>query len=161
MDTATFYAVVSGTCFTLVGLWWGVVREKKEWLQSADMRELAAGVYLSFLIPGLMGMGAQIGIEQPFLWQAIFTVAAASGLFSTTRIWLKTAKIPSAGIFHKNRWGIPAIYIFIMVFALFPGLAGIIGLKGIQVEAIFVTGLLLIGHGLAWELLTSNQPTTH
>jgi len=43
MDISTFYAIMAATCFTLVGLWWTVVKSKPEWL--------AGGVYAFFLIP--------------------------------------------------------------------------------------------------------------
>ena len=57
MDTNTFYAVTSATCFTLVGLWWTVVRDRSEWLKNETTKRLAGGVYASFLIPALMSMG--------------------------------------------------------------------------------------------------------
>jgi hypothetical protein len=41
MDIQTFYAFTAGICFTLVGLWWNVVQNKKEWLKDAALREMA------------------------------------------------------------------------------------------------------------------------
>ena len=59
MNVETFYAVLSGICFALSGLWWTVVEGRKDWLKDAGMRGLAGGVYASFLIPGVMALGAQ------------------------------------------------------------------------------------------------------
>ncbi len=45
MDTNTFYAITAATCFTLVGLWWSVVKSKPEWLVNETTRRLAGGLY--------------------------------------------------------------------------------------------------------------------
>jgi undecaprenyl pyrophosphate phosphatase UppP len=156
MDVSTFYALLSGTCFTLVGLWWNVVNSKKEWHADQGMMELASGVYLSFLIPGLMSLVAQVGIDNSFVWQIAFALAAILGIIYTNRISQRTRKLAPAGNFHKNRWGVNVIYGLILVCAIFPGLGRVFGLGGLQLEAILVAGLLLIGHGLTWELLTYN-----
>jgi hypothetical protein len=31
MDVNIFYAITAATCFTLVGLWWSLVKDKPEW----------------------------------------------------------------------------------------------------------------------------------
>ncbi len=159
MDVSTFYALLSGACFTLVGLWWNIVNSKKEWLADQKMLELASGVYLSFLIPGLMSLVAQVGIDNSFVWQIAFAIAAVLGIIYTHRINKRTKQIAPAGSFHKNRWGISVIYALILLFALFPGLGGLFRLSGLQTEAILMAGLLLIGHGLTWELLTQTSST--
>ena len=69
MDTQSFYALMAGTCFGLVGLWWNVVRAKPEWARNEQLRTLASGVYLSFLIPGLMSLVAQVSGGSPLIWQ--------------------------------------------------------------------------------------------
>ncbi len=160
MDVSTFYALLSGACFTLVGLWWTIVASKKEWLADREMTELASGVYLSFLIPGLMSLVAQVGIDNSFVWQIAFALAAVLGIIYTNRISSRTKKVAPAGSFHKNRWGISVIYALILLVAIFPGLGRLFGLGGLQTEAILVAGLLLIGHGLTWELLTQTSSTT-
>jgi hypothetical protein len=47
------------------------------------------------------------------------------------------------------------VYAFVLVVAIFPELAGPLGLKPIQVEAFLLCAIILVGHGLAWELMTS------
>lgn len=155
MDIATFYAVTSATCFTLVGLWWSVVKSKPEWFQDEVTRRLAGGVYASFLIPGLMSMGAQIGgTSQPLLWQLIFIVAGGLGIYSSWRLMQKTNVAERYGPFSKNRWAVPALYGIVILFALFPGLARLIGLQPLQMEGLLVTMLILIAHMLTWEFMT-------
>jgi hypothetical protein len=155
MDISTFYAVVSATCFTLVGLWWSVVKSKQEWFKDEVTRRLAGGVYASFLIPGLMSMGAQLGgTSQPLLWQLIFIFAGLAGLSYSNRLLQRTRIADSYGPFSKNRWAIPALYGIVILFALFPGLARLMGLQPLQMEGLLVTLLILIAHMLAWEFMT-------
>ena len=71
MDVTAFYSIVAGTCFTLVGLWWNVVQSHKEWFEDETIRSLTAGVYASFLIPGVMSFGAQVSGTSQIIWQVV------------------------------------------------------------------------------------------
>jgi hypothetical protein len=153
MDTQSFYALMAGTCFGLVGLWWNVVRAKPEWVKDEQLRTLASGVYLSFLIPGLMSLVAQVSGGSPLIWQVTFGLAAILGIFYTTRLMSKTRTTAPKTSFYRNRWGTVVIYAFILVFAIFPGLALVIGLLPLQMEGILLAGLILIAHGLTWDFL--------
>lgn len=155
MDISTFYAVTSATCFTLVGLWWSVVKSKPDWFRNEVTRRLAGGVYASFLIPALMSMGAQIGgTTQPLLWQLIFIVAGILGLYSSWRLMQETNISELYGPFSNNRWVVPALYGLVILFAVFPGLARLLGLQPLQMEALVLTTLIVIAHMLAWEFMT-------
>lgn len=155
MEISTFYAVTSATCFTLVGLWWSVVKNKQEWFRDEVTRRLAGGVYTSFLIPALMSMGAQIGgISQPLIWQMIFIIAGAVGVYSSSRLRRQTQIADQYGPFSKNRWAIPTLYGIVILFALFPGLARLLGFQPLQMEGLLVTALILIAHMLTWEFMT-------
>ena len=78
MDVTTFYALFSATCFTLLGGWWTVVQRHEEWLRNAEQRAVVGGVYLSFLLPALMGLFAQVGgTETPAI--AIEVATRSSG----------------------------------------------------------------------------------
>ena len=155
MDINTFYAITSATCFTLVGLWWSVVKSKPEWLGNETTRRLAGGVYTSFLIPALMSLGAQIGGTNHLIWQGVFVIAAMGGiLFSSRLIQLTRAANPN-GAFSKNSWTVPLLYGVVLIFALFPGLARIIGLEPLQMEGLLLCVLILIAHAMTWEFMTS------
>jgi len=153
MNIQSFYALMAGTCFGLVGLWWNVVRAKPEWSKDEQLRTLASGVYLAFLIPGLMSLVAQVSGDNRLIWQVAFGLAAVLGIYYTTRLMRKTRGAAPKTSFYRNRWGAIVIYVFILIFALLPGLALFIGLLPLQMEAILLAGLILIAHGLAWDFL--------
>jgi len=155
MDISTFYAVTSATCFTLVGLWWSVVKSHPEWLKDEVTKHLAGGVYASFLIPALMSMGAQVGGEGNIIWNLVFVIAGVFGIRYSTKLIQQTKPAVANGPFSKNRWILPLLYGVVIFFALFPGLARIVGLKALQVEGLLLCLLVLIAHMLTWEFMTS------
>ena len=153
MNIQAFYALMAGTCFGLVGLWWNVVRARPEWAKDEQLRSLAGGVYLSFLIPGLMSLVAQVSGDNRLIWQVAFALAAVLGIYYTSRLIGRTRASAPKTSFYRNRWGAVVIYVFILIFALLPGLALLIGLLPLQMEGILLAGLILIAHGLAWDFL--------
>lgn len=155
MDTNTFYAVTAATCFTLVGLWWSVVKSRPEWLAKEDTRRLAGGVYASFLIPGLMSLAAQIGGTTPFVWQLVFMIAAGAGIVFSSQLIRVTRAANPKGAFSRNSWAVPTLYGLVLFFAIFPGLARVFGLAPLQLEALLLSGLILVAHMLAWEFMTA------
>ncbi|MEP6895463.1 MAG: hypothetical protein ABI986_07635 [Chloroflexota bacterium] len=155
MDVNTFYAVTAATCFTLVGLWWSVVKDHPEWLKDEVTKHMAGGVYASFLIPALMSMGAQIGGEGSIIWNLVFIVAGVVGIRYTTRLIQKTKPAEANGPFSKNRWVLPLLYGIVIFFAIFTGLPRFIGLKPLQVEGLILCLLILIAHMLAWEFMST------
>lgn len=158
MDTNTFYAFTSATCFALVGLWWTVVKDRTAWFKDEAMKRVAAGVFASFLIPALMSMGAQIGGESRVIWQLVFVIAAIVGVYFSARLIKAAKKVSPTGIYGKTGWLVPFIYGLILFFALFPGTAGLIGLQPLQLEALLLTMLVLAGHMLAWEFIFTPVP---
>jgi len=157
MSIGTFYALVSGTCFGLVGLWWGVVKSRPDWLRDNRSRSLAAGVYLSFLIPALMSLLAQVGGENRALWRLVFIIAAALGIYYTAQLMAKTGKNAPPGLFGRNRWIVIVLYVLVLIFALLPGLTFYLGLEPLQLEGILLCLLILIAHGLTWEFMSEPQ----
>jgi hypothetical protein len=154
MNTDSFYAILSGICFALTGLWWTVVEGREDWLKNAQLRSLAGGVYASFLIPGVMSLGAQIGGDNKLVWRAVFVIAALAGMFFTTRLLTRLSQLKQAGFFTRSRWLVILLYAVVLVLGLFPDLVAPTGLKPIQVEAFLLCIIVLTGHGLAWEMMT-------
>ena len=154
MNLDNFYAILSGICFALTGLWWTVVEGRKDWLKNPELRSMAGGVYASFLIPGVMSLGAQIGGENKLVWRSIFAIAALTGMFFTTRLLGKLRKLPDPGFFVRSRWLIILLYAVVLILGIYPELANPTGLKPIQVEAFLLCIIVLTGHGLAWEIMT-------
>ena len=155
MDLSTFYAVVSATCFTLVGLWWSAVDRRRELLEYDETRRLVGGVYVTFLLPGVMGLFAQVAPTQPILWRSTFTVVAALGAWSTLRL-IRADRGPGVrGPFRRHRWLVVVLFVAILVLGADPQLAKVVGLTGLQAAALIVSCLIVLAHGLAWELLTT------
>ncbi len=162
MDINNFYSVFSATCFALVGLWWKVVEARPQWFKDEALKTQAGGIYLSFLIPGLMGLGAQVAGTASVIWRVAFAVGAVFGMYYTFRILTKTAKTGKPGPFRRNRWLVIVIYGLILLGSL--GLDRLIAspaFTAIQIEALWLCLLVLIGHGLAWEFLTEAQSPTN
>lgn len=157
MSLDSFYAILSGICFALTGLWWTVVEGRKDWLRNPELRSLAGGVYASFLIPGVMSLGAQIGGENKLVWRSVFVIAALFGMYYTTRLLARVVKFKSPGGMARSRWLVVLLYLVVLGLGVRPELAAPSGLAPIQVEAFLLCIIVLMGHGLAWEMMTS-QP---
>ena len=162
MDLSTFYAVVSATCFTLVGLWWSAVDRRRELLGSPETRRLVGGVYVTFLLPGVMGLFAQVDPGKPGLWRSTFGLVALLGAWSTFRLIRADRHSGARGPFRRHRWLVAVLYAVIVVLGVTPEVAKLVGLSGLQAAALAVVCLVVLAHGLAWELLTTTvHPEEH
>jgi cytochrome bd-type quinol oxidase subunit 2 len=151
MDVSTFYALFSATCFTLVGLWWNVVQGHAEWMRDPALRRVVGGIYLSFLLPALMGLFAQVGgTEQPQVWRAAFTALAVVGCVCTLRL---LARARGDRFVTWQQGGAALLYVLIAVVGAFPGLAPHLGLRPIQAAALGLIALILLGHALVWRFM--------
>ena len=158
MDVSTFYALFSTTCFTLTGLWWNVVRARRDWTANPAMRRTIGGIYLSFLLPALMGLFAQVGgTENPLLWRSSFVVVAIVGGVSMVRL---VAQARGDRTPRSVRWiqlGAVVLYAAVAVVGVAPQLVTTFGLTGIQVEALLLIGLVALGHALVWRFLVTDD----
>lgn len=150
MDLSTFYAIMAGTCFTLVGLWWTVVERHPSWKADRHKRALAGGVYLSFLLPGLMGTLAQVSPDTPALWRISFGACALAGLYSTAQL-LRIDH--GTGSFRRFRWVVGLLYLLVLVLGVAPELARAAGFTPLIVGSILLVLLIVIAHGLTWEFM--------
>ncbi|GAA2248023.1 hypothetical protein GCM10010232_39160 [Streptomyces amakusaensis] len=157
MDVSTFYALFSATCFTLVGLWWNVVQSHPDWMRVPAMRRIVGGIYLSFLLPALMGLFAQVGgTGTPGIWRAGFVVISVVGCLSTLRLLAQGSRDDSSASLVLPQLGAAAVYLLIAVVGLAPELADPLGLRPIQAEAILLSLLILLGHGLVWRFMVGS-----
>ena len=159
VDISTFYALFSATCFTLVGLWWGVIQRSTRWVRDPAQRRAIGGVYLAFLLPGLMGLFAQVGgVENSLVWRLSFVLIAAVGSVTTARLFAVDKDLGVRSI----RAGAAAIYALVVIIGAFPQFAGVLGLQGLQAEALLLVILVALGHALVWRFMvhdaTAEQP---
>lgn len=154
MDVSTFYALFAATCFTLVGLWWNVVQGHADWMRRPALRRVVGGIYLSFLLPALMGLFAQVGGDAtPELWRASFALLAVIGCVCTLRL-LAHGRRDGSSRFLAVIMGVAALfYVLIAVVGAVPEIAGAIGLAPIQAEAVLLILLVVLGHGLVWRFM--------
>lgn len=153
MQLADFYSLMAITCFTLVGLWWTVVERHPEWKADPTRRRLAGGVYLSFLLPGLMSTFAQVDAGNPLVWRSSFAVAALTGAVTTFRLVSVERGTGYRGLFRRFRWLVAVVYGVILLLALVPGVATAIGGTPLQVASVALILLVVMAHGLTWEFM--------
>lgn len=159
MDVSTFYALFSATCFTLVGLWWNVVQRHEGWLHTAAGRRDAGGVYLSFLLPALMGLFAQVGgTTDPGVWRTTFVVVAGVGCWSTLHLLSRSRRNGSAGSLARPRGVAAVLYALVAVLGVAPVLAEPFGVTPLQAEAILLVLLVTLAHWLVWEFMAHTEP---
>jgi hypothetical protein len=157
MDISTFYALFSATCFTLLGLWWNVVQNNPEWTAVVEERRAVGGVYLTFLLPAMMGLFAQVGgAETPVIWRASFVAVAVVGCVSTIRLLRVLRQGNSQGPRSKY-FATLGIYLLVAVIGAAPEIAKPLDLKPVQAEAILLILLVLVGHGLVWDFMVRAQ----
>ena len=153
MDTSTFYALFSATCFATLGFWWSLLQGNPHWLRDPATRAAVGAVYLSFLLPALMGLFAQVGGPgTSTIWRISFVAIAAVGLAATLRALPHSSRSGIDDTAH--RVAAVALYALIAVVGVVPEVGSVVDLKGIQVEAILLILLVLVGHGLVWRFLT-------
>lgn len=154
MDVTTFYALFSATCFTLVGLWWNVAQSRPRWVTDPAGRRAVGGVYLAFLLPGLMGLFAQVGgTRDPEVWRVGFVVTAAVGLVATTGILTRLRGSALGSVKHVAA---VLLYLLVAVVGVAPDVSSVVGLRPIQLEAVLLIGLVIVGHGLVWEFFVAD-----
>lgn len=157
MDTSTFYALFSATCFTLVGLWWNVVQSRPAWMRDPDLRRAVGGVYLAFLLPAMMGLFAQVGTaDTPGIWRGSFIVVAAVGALSTLSLLARSRDRGRSAVL--SRVATVALYLLVAAIGVAPELASVVDLKPVQAGALLLILLVAMGHAIAWRFMTENPP---
>jgi hypothetical protein len=157
VDIATFYALFSATCFTLLGLWWNVVQNNPEWTAVVEERRAVGGVYLTFLLPAVMGLFAQVGgAETPVIWRVSFVAVAVVGCVSTLRL-LAVLREGSNAQPRGKYVATLVIYLLVAVTGAYPEVAAPLDITPIQAEALLLILLVLVGHGLVWDFMVRAQ----
>jgi hypothetical protein len=152
MDLSAFYGIMSGLSFTLLGLWWVACQGRKAWLADRGGRAMAYVVSLHFVLPGAMSLLSLVAPDVPAMWRVTFTTAGAMGVLATLLIVATMRRHASSeiGIVRLLQWVALPLYAAVAAVAAIPGLVGGTGLAPIQVEAILLVILVLLGTQSAW-----------
>lgn len=89
-------------------------------LAGDETRRLVGGVYLTFLLPGVMGLFAQVAPTQPWLWRSTFGLVALLGAWSTLRLIRADSGPGVRGPFRHHRWLVAVLYGVIVVLGVAP-----------------------------------------
>jgi hypothetical protein len=150
-----FYSTVASLSFTLMGLWWAVVQFRhEEWIPR--YRGLVYSVFLSFLVPGTMGLAAQIDLASRWVWQLSFVLAAGFGIAAMIGSIRVDADDPGAWILGPGRTVTIGLYALVALVALLaePIADATDGdFSALQVEAALVTLLMFLGVNLAFAAM--------
>jgi hypothetical protein len=153
VDISTFYGVVAGINFTLLGLWWVAVLERAD-LRRAGSRQsqMAYVVSLQFLLPGAVALLSQAAPTVAFVWRTAFLlggVAGVVGIVMLVPILLRTHLRTPARLLLVL--GVP-LHTLVAIVAVLPELRSSFGLElnSLQVEAILFCLLVLLGAQTAW-----------
>lgn len=152
MDLTGFYALMAGTCFTLVGLWWTVIQQHPDWRNVPRKRRLAGGTYLSFLLPGLMATLATVAPDTPLLWRVSFVSSALVGLWTTAGL-LRVGPGPAPARFGRHRWVVLVLYAAILVLGVAPEVVRGLGVTPLVVGSVLLVLLIVVAHALTWEFM--------
>jgi hypothetical protein len=153
-----FYSSVTSFCFVLMGLWWNVVQARREeWMEHPQLRAPARAVYMAFLIPGAMSLGAQLGGDARIVWRLVFVAASVVGAYSNLAFLRAHPVSRNLGWVRRHYWLVVLLYGLIGLFGTFPELAGFTGLKPLQVEGFLLAALVFIGVSFAWEFMTEKS----
>jgi hypothetical protein len=153
VDVNTFYSVLAGLSFTLLGLWWVACQSRMAWLIDRVGRGMAYVVSLHFALPGAMSLLSLVAPDVPLLWRLTFATAGLAGLVGSGLVAATMRRRTSdAGLVVLLQWVAMPIYGIVTLVAISPTIVGGLGLglAPLQVEGISLVILVLLGTQSAW-----------
>lgn len=163
MDQSAFYGIVSGISFTLQGLWWVAVKDRRDLLAgTVQQRRTAYIVGLNFTILATVSLFAQVAPDVPAVWRLSFGTAGVIGAVGMAMLGLglrHTAQLRTAGTLIAAL-GIPVYVAFTVVALLSPAIARQgWSVRPIQIEAFLVAAMAFLGVQTAWVVGMTRPPT--
>jgi hypothetical protein len=140
--TVTFYQTLSGTSFTLLGLWFGVMQfGHGNWRTDPDRHAATLHLALKFFLPGVLGLASMLGTagDGGIVWRTTFALGGTIGLLESLRHVLRTGRSRVPG--RRLAVADPLLYALVVGAAFVP--AGTLAITPLQTEGI-VTGLLFV-----------------
>ena len=123
---------------------------------------MAYSVNLSFLVPGIMSLGAMVAGDIKIIWRLVFILASAFGIIAMLLLAVRSRSSGNLGANHsffirQGRWLTILLYTLVGVVAAVPSITGVLGanLKPLQVEGLLLTLLVFLGVSVAWDFLAA------
>jgi hypothetical protein len=156
-----FYQALTGTSFTLLGIWVAVMQSAHGgWGTDPARHETTLHITLKFFLPGVLGLVSLLGSTTGggFVWRVAFLVGGLAGFVEAVRYLLRGTGSPVA--VRRLALADPVLYLLVAVAALLP--AGTLALAPLQTEGlatgtVFVTGLVGVWIALSERPVTAPQ----
>jgi hypothetical protein len=148
----SFYSSMAQVSFTLLGLWWVVVQFKyQDFMRDRRRRLQAYDTSLYFVLPGIMSLISLLSTSG-LLWRITFTTAAVLGAVEAVFLLATTRRAQGSRLWRGGHYVGCGLYVLVALFAVFPSLAGKLGLdvKTLQVEGVFLALILFLGVQSTW-----------
>ena len=158
----TFYTTVAQASFTLLALWWVLLQIRHdEWIQDAAYRRSVYDVSLYFLLPGMMSLASLLAVQDTSIWRVSFAVFGIVGLAESLWLTARRGELASARGATRLADAVSILlYGLATLVAIWKELPGDLGidLTPLELEGLFVSGLLLTGVALAAAIFVSTGP---
>lgn len=158
MDLTSFYATVSAVGFTLLGLWWVVVDKHPEWFHQRDTAQMAYVVSLQFIIPATSSLLSLVAPDTPVIWRSVFMVLGLVGVAGAVLVSRTLAHVEGGVSLIALLVSLP-VYLGVILVALWPGVGSGLDLTGLQLEALLVAAVLVLGLHAVW-FFSHHSPVT-
>jgi hypothetical protein len=158
----TFYTTVAQASFTLLALWWVLLQIRHdEWFGDAAYRRSVYDVSLYFLLPGMMSLASLLAVEETWIWRASFAVFGFIGLVESVLLIARRGALAAAAPLVRAADLLSVVlYGLVALVAIWDSLPEDVGidLRPLELEGLFVAGLLLLGVTLAATIFVSTGP---
>ena len=158
-QSTTFYQALTGTSFTLLGIWIAVIQTAHGgWRTDPTRHATTLHITLKFFLPGVLGLVSLLGSTTGggFVWRIAFAVGGTAGCVEAIRYLLRGDGRPVA--VRRLALVDPLLYLLVVTVAFLP--AGTLAVTPLQAEglatgSVFVTGLVTV-----WIALSERAPAT-
>ncbi|MCU1660110.1 MAG: hypothetical protein QOI36_5367 [Pseudonocardiales bacterium] len=139
-----FYQSLTGTSFTLLGLWFAVVQfAHGGWRTDPERHATAMHLTLKFFLPGTLGLASLLASvnDGGLIWRISFALGGLIGLVESVRYLRSSGGTAGRVTVRTLSLADPLLYGFVAAAAFVP--PGITRLTPLQIEGI-ATGLVFI-----------------
>jgi hypothetical protein len=158
MPGIDFYRTLTEVSFTLLGLWFTVLRLAHGGWRGRLRHRFTLHIALHFFLPGVIGLAAQLAEgadDGGLLWRSATVVGAAIGLAESLTLRRSDGAEPTPPGWRLRVLD-PVIYLAMLVSAALP--QGVAGFAPLQVAGAITGALFLVGLCMAWMAFAEAAP---